>query len=182
MLEILITALLTLAPSYLDEKTALTHVTAAQEAAAATGINTELLLAMGYAESRYNPYALSRIECRDGACRRVTGLWTSEKAPKEARPSWYCGIMQVGGHVSWARCRELMLDVRLNYMVAAQHVSDWQGSPYCKWRKPDDKLMCALSGYGGGNRAAQAGKSNYAYHVLGVWHHLQRLMKARVTS
>jgi len=175
MLEYLILASLQLAPKSLDEGTAREHVVAAQAASDQTGVPVDLLLGMAYVESRYNPLSLSRIECKRKVCRRVTGIWTKSEHPPGARPSWFCGVMQVGGYVPWERCLELR-DLKANYLEGAQHLSKWKRTSPCSRRRGDENLVCALQGYGGGWRAIEVNATRYAYHVIGVQHHILRLL------
>jgi len=58
-------ALVELAPGYLDPAAALEHVWAARTATAGTEVDPYLLLGMAYVESRYQPAAISRLECED---------------------------------------------------------------------------------------------------------------------
>lgn len=182
MLEILIAAILALCPNYLNKQSATENAEAAMVAAKASGLEPELLLAMAYTESRYNPNALSRIECPKGKCRRVTGVWASETMPPNARPSWFCGVTQVGGNVSWERCREFAHDIKLSYATAAEHLNTWLLVPQCRAKAGDDRLACALTGYGGGFKAIKLGTSTYPYRVMGVARMIKRLTHREKTS
>ena len=63
---ILTAALILFAPQYLTPATAKANAEAAQEAAGATGLTATLLLAVTYAETRYEPLSLSRVQCSRG--------------------------------------------------------------------------------------------------------------------
>lgn len=159
-IDILIQALLLFAPMHLTNQSASLHATAAIQAESSTGIPSDLLLSMAYIESRYDPRALSRIEYG----RRVTGLWGGSEPPAGAKPSWYCGVLQVGGHVPWQTCMEYRLDVSLSYHTAAQNLKYWLSTSKCKKRR--DSLNCALQGYGGGWKAIDKNSMHYVNKVL----------------
>lgn len=153
--------------SSLDEATAREHVQAAYVAAQKYDLPLELLLGMAYIESRYDPADLSRIECHKGKCVRVTGRWYKTTKPPRARPTYYCGAMQVGGNVSWDRCQELRENLQENYLEGAQHLVEWMDDPHCRYKKGRAKLLCGLAGYGGGYRAIKNGsKSGYPTNCL----------------
>jgi hypothetical protein len=156
---------------------ALQHVEAAELAAAEYNLPVDLLLGMGFVESRYNPLDLSRIQCDEaGTCKRVTGKWASRKKPRGARPTYYCGVMQVGGSVSWARCLELRDDLVLNYREGAAHIIEWMDDPYCRKLKDAKQLKCALSGYGGGYKGIKNG-SKYPAKCLGAAKRVRAFVK-----
>lgn len=163
----LIAALLAVAPTYLDKATAYQNVRAALAASRETGVDVKLLLAIGYIESRYNPNALSRCEGAVGSgCGRVYGPWLGNDPPSKARPSWYCGIMQVGGDVSWARCQHLRADLDENYMAGAKHLIWWSNVPECRDKPKDERLNCALQGYNGGYPAINTNYRRYVNMVM----------------
>jgi soluble lytic murein transglycosylase-like protein len=166
MISILATILIALC-SALPVAQAEAHAAAALEASKATAVPVEYLLAIAYVESRYNPLALSRMQCPPdgGECKRVTGLWAGEKRPPGARKTWYCGVMQVGGDVTWERCLELR-DVRLNYLVGAQHLVEWRNDPHCRRLPEAERMVCALRGYNGGYKSIKSRASKYARTVL----------------
>jgi hypothetical protein len=180
MLEAFVAALLSFYPKLVEDQ-AKEHVQAAFAAQAETGIDATLLLGMAFVESRYNPLSLSRIDCVGDDCKRKTGVWTGSEKPKGAKPSWYCGVLQVGGYVPWARCVELR-DLTLNYLEGAKHIQEWMDDPYCRKRKGDTKLHCALLGYGGGYQAIKAWKSKYPWKVFRAQRVIQRLVDGKVTS
>lgn len=147
------------------------HVEAA-EAAATEDVPVELLLGMAYVESRFDPRALSRVECTTkndpSTCARKTGIWASSTRPPKAKPSWYCGPMQTGGYVSWAECQRMREDVPYAYQVGAEHLTAWLNDKRCRvLRSSGDRLRCALAGYNGGNVAVAAyDKSRYVNWVF----------------
>jgi len=135
----------------------------------------ELLLGMGYIESRYDELSLSRRECTDaGSCTRVTGHWAANKPPPKARPSWYCGPLQAGGNVSWETCQALRDDVALGYETGAKELVVWMNDPHCRSLAGDEQLICALRGYGGGYPAIAAGTSKYPANVLWAAHRIRQ--------
>lgn len=149
---------------YLTDQSASLHAMAALQAESEHGIPSDLLLSMAYIESRYDPRALSRIECTVGSCHRVTGLWGGAVPPKGAKPSWYCGVLQVGGHVPWRICMAYRTDVQLSYHTAAENLKYWFTTPHCKRRR--DSLNCALQGYGGGWKAIEKNSMRYVNKVM----------------
>jgi len=164
-LQHLIAAVMAVASPHSSERiaedVAQLHVEAAQAAAdefEAYDIPVELLLGMAYVESHYNPVSLSRIECdTEGVCKRVAGKWRSSKKPPRAKPTYYCGVMQVGGYIPWKRCQELRDDLTLNYHEGAAHLAKWMDDANCRHRKGKKRLTCALAGYGGGYAAIKKG-------------------------
>ena len=165
MFEILVAALTLFAPRYMDEAKAKVHVEAALLAEMKTNISADLLLSMAYLESRYNPDALSRRQCKNGECKRETGYWKGDVKPRWARPSWYCGVLQVGGYVPWEECVWLRKDIKANYMTSAIHLRWWTRIEECRGSQKRN-LQCALQGYGGGYRSIRKGRTRYANHVI----------------
>lgn len=165
-LAALIYALLTLHES-LDLDVAREHVEAAQQAAQSTGLDVDLLLGIAAVESDYDGDSLSYRYCKGKEeCVRRTGIWRSDSRPPHSRPSWYCGAMQVGGWVPWEECQTLRMDTYLNYQTGAEHLVDWMKDPYCRYKKTDAKLVCALQGYNGGYAAIKGDVQGYARKVL----------------
>jgi hypothetical protein len=182
-LDILIAALM-LFYSHLDESTARTNAEAASAAADAYGFPVELLLAQAWVESRYQPTSVSRMMCKGGTCTRKTGVWEYKKPPKGAQPSYYCGVMQVGGWISWEDCVALMEDIPANYMEGAAELRRWTESRLCRSYKGEGRLSCALRGYGGGNAATANLEMTYPVRVLskrdmlmGIRHRLESSAK-----
>jgi hypothetical protein len=168
MLQVLILMLQTLFPKYIDADTALLHASAAYDAEQETGVPATLLLSIAYYESRFNQFSFSRMECSGQDCTRVTGIWRQEKPPRKARPTFYCGVTQVGGWISWDQCREIMLDVPGSYSMAAEHLLSWMKDPACRRKRGDELTRCALMGYGGGYKAIEINASSYANRVMGT--------------
>ena len=165
MLDMLVAALLSLFPTYLDNVEAFDNVDAAISAAEATGIDADLLLAMAYVESRFSPYSLSRLECKNKVCKRVTGTWTGDEPPKGAHPTWYCGVLQTGGSISWDECMS-MRDLETGYLAGAKHLVEWRNAAPCRKLHEDDRMVCALRGYNGGWAAIKNSAKGYANAVL----------------
>lgn len=169
-LESLIAAI-TLMVSSLPPNQARVHVEAASSAATQQPqLSVELLLAIAYVESRYDPRALSRVECETvdpTSCVRKTGIWPKATKPPKARPSWYCGPMQSGGYVPWAECQKMRDDVAYGYNAGAAGLVAWMDDKRCARLGTDDRLRCALAGYNGGNAAIASYRTNkYAGWVL----------------
>ncbi len=119
-----------------------------------------LFLGIAYIESNYDELSLSRIECHDLSCKRVTGhLPASEVVPPTAAPSWFCGPMQTGGRVPWADCERMREDVAYGYATGAQELIGWFNYQTCANLPHTDRLTCALAGYNGGLAGADR------------WHH-----------
>jgi hypothetical protein len=144
------------------------------KAAKDTGVDVYVILAIGYVESRYNPLSVSRKQCKNGVCKRVTGVWNARTPPPGARPTYYCGVMQVGGNISWDECMKLRDDLTLNYLTGAKHVIEWQQVNECRKLTADDKLVCALRGYNGGYPAIARNARWYPNTVLSVARQLRR--------
>lgn len=167
--ESLVTAILALA-SNVPEERALAHVEAAQTAAIEHDIPVEVLLSVAYVESRYDSRALSRRECESDdpdSCTRKHGIWAPSTKPPKARPSWFCGVMQTGGYVSWDECQKMRTDDAYAYLRGAEHLQAWRNTKPCAQLDDDLRMRCALAGYNGGNAALATFKTNrYAGWVL----------------
>jgi hypothetical protein len=146
------------------------HVEAAAAAATDQKLATELLLAVAYVESRYDPRALSRVECETAdraSCVRKTGVWPKSTKPPKAQPSWYCGPLQSGGYVSWDECQKMRDDVAYGYSAGAKALVTWMRDPHCRQFKGELQLRCGLAGYNGGYAAvADPANNKYANWVL----------------
>jgi hypothetical protein len=138
---------------------------------------TELLLGMAYIESRYDELSLSRRECAHGQCVRVAAHWDGATPPPHARPSWYCGALQAGGNVSWETCQRMRTDVAAGYDAGARELVIWLNDPNCAQLTDDDRLVCALHGYGGGYSAIEAGTSRYPMNVLWAARRIQQFAR-----
>lgn len=187
MLEILIAALLSFAPKYLDQDQAELHASAAlaaEDAVEARAVTAELLLSIAWVESRFNQDSLSYRDCSGKECKRKTGKWDGEEPPPGARPSWYCGTMQVGGWVPWEECQRLRSDLPANYLSAAEHLEWWLNEPNClKLRgDPDARLDCALRGYSGGYAAIKSEAEEYVGLVHAAERRFSVALEKRVAS
>jgi hypothetical protein len=141
----------------LDPAETYAHARAASSAAT-TEISAELLLAMAYVESRFDPLGVSRIE---GKKRRL-GRYPSTQPPARWRKgtSLYCGPLQTFA-ATWEDCmKQRNLDVA--YATAVQEISRW-----LRDRRVRGDMTRALAGYGCGNRGVRTGKCNrYQGRVL----------------
>lgn len=146
------------------------HVEAAITVAAEHQLPVELVLGIAYVESRFDPRALSRMECETAdreSCTRKTGIWPKATKPPKARPSWYCGPLQSGGYVPWAECQKMRDDIAYGYNAGAAGLVAWMNDSRCRNLKDGKQLRCALAGYNGGNAAlANAATNKYANWVL----------------
>ena len=158
--EAFIVALLTMVSSTSSDQ-ARANVDGAMAAAVKhPQLSVELLLGVAYVESRFDPRALSRIECETDdpkSCTRKTGVWPRTTKPPKARPSWYCGPLQSGGYVSWEECQKMRADVVYGYEAGARELTIWLDDKRCKSLPDDDRLRCALAGHNAGN----AGVASY---------------------
>jgi len=148
---------LTAAVPALDPATAFAHASAALEARSEK-VEPELLLAMAYIESRYDPTSLSRVE---GETRR-TGPWRPRVPPKQMNrsKSIFCGPLQTYAR-SWKQClQQRQLDVA--YPTAVAELEHW-----LRDRRVRGRISRALAGYGCGNHGVTTGKCNrYPERVL----------------
>lgn len=187
MEQYLVAAIVAITPG-LEVEEAQQHVEAALFAAEEYGYEPEFLLAMAWVESRYQRQDFSRMECRKGVCKRVTGVWRAETLPRGARATFYCGALQVGGNVSWDRCQELMEDLEENYLVGAAHLWKWEDryvrrDPKCRKYKRGSRSRrtCALYGYGGGWKALDRKSSTYPGRIYRIERriklHIKKAMK-----
>jgi hypothetical protein len=168
IVDVLTAALLTLFPGYFADTTdAQTHVAAAIAASTATGIDPDVLLAIAYVESRYNPKSVSRVECHDGVCARKTGVWEKDTKPPGAKPTYYCGVTQVGGNITWAKCVELR-DIDEAYLTGAIHLDSWMNSKPCRKLTGEARLTCGLRGYNGGWASIEKRAQVYPGMVYGA--------------
>jgi hypothetical protein len=141
----------------LDPAEVLAHAHAAS-VAATPKVSAELLLAMAFVESRFDPMATSRIE---GKKRRV-GRYPSTTPPARLRKgaSLYCGPLQTFA-ASWEEClKQRELDVA--YATGVKEITRW-----LRDRRVRGDMTRALAGYGCGNRGVRTGKCNrYPGRVL----------------
>lgn len=154
------------APSYLTREAAIVQVVAA-EMAETKDVSAELLLSLAYSESRYNPRATSRVE--KGVRNTTLPLW--ETPPKTVSGPYFCGVTQADARMSWKKCMELR-NIFTAYETTAKELGRWLRVPQC--RTADDRMRCALLGYGGGFPAISAETSTYPARVLGRARALKR--------
>lgn len=141
----------------LSAEDALAHARAAT-VAATPQVSAELLLAMAFVESRFNPVALSHIE---GQQRRVT-RHPSLKPPARWRrgTSLYCGPLQTFA-LTWKDCLA-QRELQVGYNAGAREIESW-----LRDRRVRGDMTRALAGYGCGNRGVKTGKCNrYPGRVL----------------
>jgi hypothetical protein len=136
---------------------ALAHVHAAS-VAATDEISAEVLLAVAYVESRFDPYWVSRVEGR----KRIYGRYRAATAPKrlDKTKSLYCGVLQTRAR-SWDACVS-QRDLVVAYRAAAAELTSW-----LRDKRVRGDLSRALAGYGCGNHGVRTGKCNrYQGRVL----------------
>ena len=149
------------------------HVEAARKASAEYGYEVEFLLAQAATESAFRRNSLSYMECLPNEkCKRKLAHWSRRYKPRYAQRSWYCGAVQVGGHVPWRQCRKLMDDVELNYRTGAAHLKEWETQyikkdPKCRRYKPGTRAArtCALHGYVGGFKGLKRKRNIYPANI-----------------
>jgi hypothetical protein len=141
----------------LDPADAFEHARAASHASTPQ-ISAELLLAMAFVESRFDPLGVSRIE---GHKRRL-GRYPSTVPPARWRKgtSLYCGPLQTFA-ATWDDCmKQRSLDTA--YKTAVAELGNW-----LRDRRVRGDMTRALAGYGCGNRGVRTGKCNrYPGRVL----------------
>ena len=141
----------------LDAGEALAHARAA-EVAQTPQVSAELLLAMAFVESRFNPFALSHVE---GHKRKVS-RYRADHAPKRWRKgtSLYCGPLQTFAG-TWQDCMK-QRELSVAYAAGAKEITAW-----LRDRRVRGDITRALAGYGCGNRGVKTGKCNrYQGRVL----------------
>lgn len=128
------------------------YVHAAIATAAATDqVAPELLLAIAYVESRYDPTWVSRVEHG----KRVIGRSRSTRPPRalDRRASMFCGPLQTRAR-SWTECLALR-DPSRAYRAGAREIASW-----LRDRRVRGDVRLALAGYGCGNHGVTTGKCN----------------------
>lgn len=121
--------------------------------AASSELPVEVVLAVAWVESRFDPTATSRVV--EG--KRVTGAWRSTR-PAGAGPR-FCGVMQTIAMDDWARCLgQRELDV--GYRTGADELR--------KWLRMTGSLRAALDGHGCGWYGVRNHCNNYSGRVLYV--------------
>jgi hypothetical protein len=137
------------------------HAAAAVEAAQ-PALPAELLLAIAYIESRFDPTATSRVE---GTVRR-TGRYPSTTPPRALRGTLYCGPLQTYA-ATWTQCLA-MRDLARAYGAAARELARWVRDPRVR-----GNVGRALLGHGCGNVGLRTGACNrYPSRVLDLMRRL----------
>lgn len=153
MIELIVSFLLSL-PSVDETPEVLADQVAAAQIAATPELPVELLLAIGWVESRFDPTATSM---KINGVRR-TGPWRSTKRPRGTLRSMHCGISQATAR-TWAECLALR-DPDLAYIALVDSLERWM-----KFSRGN--LSRALAGYGCGVKGARTGRCNrYPARVL----------------
>jgi len=176
MTAIIAAILLAFAPHYLDASSAQENAAAALAAEGDTGIPATLLLAVAWHETRFDPLSLSRWQTDAG--KRVTGHYGGEKPPPGARAhSWFCGPLQSGWDLSWEECRHRRDDLAYGYLTGAREVREWMGCHECRRLAGDDRVLCGLRHYNGGNHPGKRA-AGYARAVVGTADVIRRYLQA----
>jgi hypothetical protein len=136
---------------------ALAHVQAAT-AASTDEVSVELLLAVAYVESRFDPRWVSYVERHTRKRCRYRGSTPPKRLAKNT--SLYCGPLQTRA-LTWKAClAQRGLDV--SYQRAATELTNWLHD-----RRVRGDISRALAGYGCGNHGVRTGKCNrYQARVL----------------
>jgi hypothetical protein len=143
----------------IDVATAELQVAAATQSAD-RAIKPEVLLAMGWIESRYEPGATSYVEHGQ----RRTHVWSS-LTPLGDGPR-FCGVAQTAAGDDWLACL-VMRDPRVGYARAVVELHRWL-------RVTRGDLAAALRGYGCGFAGLTNGCHAYDLRVLGLAARLSR--------
>jgi hypothetical protein len=147
----------------IDFATAYAHASVAVDVADST-LPAELLLAMAYVESRYDPTATSRIE---GSVRR-TGSYPSTTPPRNLRGTLYCGPLQSFAR-TWDDCCA-MRDLARGYAAGVDELKRWLRDSRVR-----GNVTRALLGHGCGNRGLATGQCNgYPNRILYLARRLAR--------
>lgn len=136
---------------------ALAHVHAAATAAT-DEVPAELLLAVAYVESRFDPTWVSRVESH----KRRTSRYRSTTPPKklDRRAFLYCGPLQTRA-ATWDACLA-QRDLLVAYRAGATELTSWLHD-----KRVRGDITRALAGYGCGNHGVRTGKCNrYPNRVL----------------
>jgi hypothetical protein len=134
------------------------HADAASDASTKR-VSPELLLAVAWIESRYDPTATSRIE---GSVRR-TGAYPSTEPPRNlGRGSLYCGLLQTYA-ASWPACID-MRRIDAAYAAGVSELEQWLRDP-----RVHGDITLALAGHGCGNQGVAGGPCHdYPARVLAI--------------
>jgi hypothetical protein len=138
---------------------AIDHASAAVHAST-DRVQPELLLAVAFVESRFDPTATSRVE---GGTRRTGHYpWTAPPPNLVVRASLYCGPLQTFA-ASWSDCVALR-QLHAGYAAGAAELEQW-----LRDRRVHGSITLALAGHGCGNWGLATGKCNeYPSRVLRV--------------
>ena len=125
---------------------------AAAEAASTPSVSPELLLAIAYVESRYDPTSFSRVE----QGRRITSNYPAMHPPADLAPhtSLFCGPLQTMAF-TWEHCLA-MRRLSTAYATGAREIGAWLQD-----RRVQGNVRRALAGYGCGNHGIETGRCNY---------------------
>jgi hypothetical protein len=125
---------------------------AAADAAATPSVPAELLLAVAYVETGYDPTSTSRVE--NGV--RCMGHYPSMRPPADLSPrtSLFCGPLQTQAY-SWRHCLA-MRRLSVAYTTGAREIGTWLQD-----RRVRGNVRRALAGYGCGNYGVATGRCNY---------------------
>lgn len=136
----------------------LAHVHAAT-VAATEELPPELLLAVAFVESRYDPRWVSRVEGTRRVYSRIRGATPPKRMNKHK--SLFCGVMQTHAK-TWDACLSQRRDLVVAYRAGAAELTSW-----LRDRRVRGDLSRALAGYGCGNKGVRTGKCNrYPGRVL----------------
>jgi hypothetical protein len=138
---------------------ALDHAAAATSAATPR-VQPELLLAIAFVESRFDPTATSRVE----GGKRKTGHYPSTAPPVDLAPraSLYCGPLQTFA-ASWGECIGLRR-LPTAYAAGVAELEQW-----LRDKRVRGDVVLALAGHGCGNFGVTTGRCNaYPARVLGM--------------
>lgn len=132
----------------------------AATSAATDALEPELLLAIAFVESRFDPTAVSRVE---GNRRRV-GPYPSTRPPRRLKPrsSLFCGPLQTYA-TTWEQCLA-MRDLGVGYAAAVDELEQW-----LRDKRVRGDVGRALAGHGCGNHGVTTGRCNrYPARVLRI--------------
>jgi hypothetical protein len=157
----------------LEPAEAFAHATEAMHAAT-DEVSPELLLAIAFVESRFDPTALSRIEGNQ----RRGGRWPYDVPPPKLTKgtSMFCGVLQTRA-LTWRQCLA-QRDLRHAYTKAVHELETWLHD-----RRVRGDLTLALAGYACGNRGVKTGKcKRYPGRVLWQARRLERAKAVTVAD
>jgi hypothetical protein len=147
------------------------NASAAVEASTAL-VPADLLVAVAYIESRFDPTATSRVV----GARRMTGSYPSLEPPRGLNGTLYCGELQTFA-ASWSECIA-MRDRTRAYAAGAAELGTWMRD-----KRVRGDLELALAGHGCGNAGvATRSCNNYPARVQAVRYFIRRSVPKRVSS